>query len=129
MSAPPLSLTLLAGTFAVARLDAGDPMPRWAEGGELSSITRTGEELSIVCAAERVPIEVAAERDWRCLAVVGPLDFSEVGILADLTGVLAEAGVSLFALSTYDTDYLLVRDAALETAVRALHGRGHSVSR
>lgn len=128
MSMPTLSLTVLEGMFAVARLDAADPAPQWASGGELNSVTRTGSELSIVCPADRVPAGVVAERDWCCLAVAGPLDFSAVGILAALTGALADAGVSLFALSTYDTDYLLVRRASLETAVEALRGQGHSVS-
>ncbi len=128
MSARPLSLVVLEGTFAVARLDAAQPAPDWASGGALSSVTRTGSELSIVCSSDRVPTEVIAERDWRCLRVEGPLDFSLVGILAALTGALAEAGVSLFALSTYDTDYLLVREAALERAIEALRSAGHSVA-
>lgn len=128
LNEPSLSLTVLGGTFAVARLGATDPVPEWARQGELRSVTRTAGELSIVCEAARVPAGVEAERDWRCLAVAGPLDFSAVGILAALAGALAEAGVSIFALSTYDTDYLLVRAAALETAVEALRRRGHSVS-
>ncbi len=128
MDAPPLSLAVLEGSFAVARLDPTQPVPEWAGGGELCSVTRTDAELSIVCEAARVPAGVAAELDWRCLAVAGPLDFAAVGVLAALTGALAEVGVSLFALSTYDTDYLLVRAAALETAVEALRRRGYSVS-
>lgn len=127
MTAEPVDLTVLAGTFAVVRLDPREPIPEWAEGGGFVSITRTAEELSIVCAAERVPADAATERDWRCLAVAGPLDFSAVGILASLSTALAGAGVSLFAVSTYDTDYLLVRAAALETAIGALRRAGHTV--
>ena len=127
MSGRTLSLALLEGSFAVARLDPESPAPRWAEGSGLTSVTRTPEELSIVCAAECVPPGVRAERDWCCLKVAGPLDFSEVGILAELTAVLAETGISRFALSTYDTDYLLVRSVDLEGAVAALRGRGHLV--
>ena len=128
MSPRDLRLTLLPGSFAVARLDPASPVPEWAAAGELTSITRTAAELSIVCAQEGVPATVKAERDWRCLAVAGPLDFSEVGILAELTGALADSGVSLFALSTFDTDYLLVRAGDLETAVAVLRERGHSVA-
>lgn len=127
MSSKRLSLTLVPGLLAVARLGPRDPVPDWANGDGLVSITRTVDELSIVCEAERVPPGVLAERDWRCLAVAGPLDFSEIGILAALSEALAEARVSLFALSTYDTDYLLVRDATLAIAVEALRERGHEV--
>lgn len=101
------------------------------KGGEpinsVLSVTRTPSELSIVCAAGRVPAGVTAVRDWRALVVAGPLDFSEIGVLASLTGPLAGVGVSVFALSTYDTDYLLVREAALEEAVAALHEAGHAI--
>lgn len=128
MSRPVLSLRVLPGSFALVRLDPALPVPAWASGGALSSVTRTADELSIVCEAERAPAGVAAHSDWRCLAVAGPLDLSAVGILAALTDALAEVGVSLFAISTFDTDYLLVRSAALETAVDALRRRGHSVS-
>ncbi len=124
----PLSLSILASTFAVARLEPDAPLPEWASAGELCSITRTADELSIVCEASSVPADVRAERDWRGLVVAGPLDFSEVGILAALTGALATAGISLFALSTYDTDYLLVRAAHLDAAVDALRQAGHRVS-
>lgn len=124
----PLSLSILASTFAVARLAPDAPLPEWASAGELCSITRTADELSIVCEASSVPADVRAERDWRGLVVAGPLDFSEVGILAALTGALATAGISLFALSTYDTDYLLVRAAHLDAAVDALRQAGHRVS-
>ena len=127
MSGRSLSLELLDGSFAVARLDPGSPLPEWADGGAISSTTRTADELSVVCESERLPEGVRAERDWRCLKVAGPLDFSEVGILADLTAALAHAGISLFALSTYDTDYLLVRAGDLEGAVAALRERGHLV--
>ena len=129
MSGVTVSLAVLPETYAVARLAADAPEPEWARGGAFRSSTRTADELSIVCPASRVPAEVTAERDFRCLAVEGPLDFSAVGILASLTGALAEAGISLFALSTYDTDYLLVRAARLDAALAALAGAGHRVVR
>lgn len=127
---PRLDLALLPGTFAVCRLDPAAPVPGWAGGpGELASVTRTGAELSIVCPDARVPPAIRAERGWRCLRVAGPLDFSLVGVLAALAGALAGAGVSLFALSTFDTDHLLVREADLDRALRALEEAGHGVAR
>ena len=121
-------LTLLDGHFAVCRLDAGSDVPQWAFGGAFSSITRTDDELSIVCEEARLPSGLTAERGWRCLRVSGPLAFSEIGILSSLTGALAEAHVSVFAISTYDTDYLLVREADTDRAVNALRSAGHEVS-
>jgi hypothetical protein len=120
------TLFLLRGHFAVARLPPDEALPVWAA-GSVSSVTRTQEELSILCAVERVPPEIEAERGWRGLRVAGPLDFSEVGVLASLSGPLAEAGVSVLAVSTYDTDYLFVREDALTDALRALRQAGHRV--
>jgi hypothetical protein len=115
--------------LAVCRLDAGEPLPAWALSGAsaLVSITRTTAELSVVCTQEDVPDGVRAERNWRCLMVEGPLDFSLTGVLAALLAPLAEAGVSIFALSTFDTDCLLIRAAQLDTAIAALSAAGHVV--
>jgi hypothetical protein len=104
-------------------------LPDWALSSAFLSITRTSDELSVVCLQEAVPPEVRCEKGWRCLRVEGPLDFSEIGVLASLTSVLAAAGVSLFAISTFDTDYLLVGETDLERAVTALRGVGHRVER
>lgn len=125
---PRLSLALLDGIYAVARLAPSDPIPDWATESPFHSITRTAGELSIVSEAVSVPSEVRAERDWKCLEVAGPLDFSEIGIMAALTRALADAEVSVMALSTYDTDYLLVREAVLDRAIEALGSDGHSVA-
>jgi hypothetical protein len=121
-----LRLVLLSDNFAVCRLPAGSPIPAWAI-GELVSITRTAEELSIVCRADAVPDSVRRETDWRCLRVDGALDLSLVGVLAALAAPLAEAGVSVFAVSTFDTDYLLVKEANLARAIEALRMAGHSL--
>jgi hypothetical protein len=102
------TLARLAGTFAVARLPPAAPIPAWAA-GPLTSVTRTADELSIVCADAAVPVDVRAERDFAAVRVTGTVDFAVVGLLASLTRALADAGVSVFALSTFDTDYLLVR--------------------
>jgi hypothetical protein len=127
MSSHQLRLQLLAGRSAVCRLEPDSPLPDWAVGAGLSSITRTDDELSVVCAEENVPADVRAERGCRCLKVAGPFAFSEIGVLASLTEPLARAGVSLFAISTFDTDYLLVKQENLEKARAALSAAGHQV--
>ena len=125
----PHSLDLLADPLAVCRLAADAPVPPWAldGGGGFVSITRTADELSVVCACTAVPDGVTVSTPWRALRVAGPLDLGEVGVLAALGGTLAAAGVSVFPVATYDTDYLLVREGALSTAVAALRGAGHTV--
>lgn len=122
-----LTLSLLPDTLAVCRLAPDADVPAWAWAGEPASVTRTRDELSIVCRADAVPRDVRTEGGWRCLKVEGPLDFAWTGILAALTAPLAAAGVSLFAVSTYDTDYLLVKAENLDRAAEALRGAGHRV--
>lgn len=123
-----LTLTVLPETLAICRLDPGAAVPAWAlSAGGFVSITRTGDELSVVCPEASIPQDVIASRGWRCLRVAGPLDFSLVGVLAALASPLAAAGVSIFAISTYDTDYLLAREADLPGAVEALTAAGHAV--
>lgn len=124
---PSLHLTLLADVLAVCRLTADVPVPAWAWTGEPASVTRTRDELSVVCRADAVPDGVRCEPGWRCLKVVGPLDFALTGIMAALTAPLAAAGIALFAVSTYDTDYLMVKADTLDRAVDALRGAGHRV--
>ncbi len=123
-----LSLTVFKGTFAVCRLQKDSPIPGWANRGIFSSITRTPEELSIVCEQVNVPEGVQVERDWKCLQIAGPLLFSLVGILSTLLATLADAGISIFAISTFDTDYLLVKEKDLEAAVYTISQAGHAVS-
>ena len=122
-----LTLSLLPGHFAVCRLGPEEPLPAWAGAGPFLSITRTEHELSIVCAADQVPAGIQCERDFRCLAVHGPLDFAATGILASLATPLATAGISIFALSTFDTDYLLIRTTNLDRARAALTAAGHRI--
>jgi hypothetical protein len=122
-------LTLLAvdDTFAICRLGAGSPIPPWATAGPFFSITRTADELSVVCGQGAVPESAVCERGWRCLRVAGAVPFSAVGVLASLAAPLAEAGISVFAVSTFDTDYLLVKEDAWERAVDVLVQSGHAV--
>jgi hypothetical protein len=121
-----LDLVLLPGAFAVCRLPADAPLPAWGA-GVFVSVTRTPDELSVVCLADAAPDGVRCEKGWRRLRVAGELDFALVGVLASLMAPLAEAGVSVFVVSTFDTDYLLVKDADLARAVEALKAAGHTV--
>lgn len=122
-----LTLELLSGRLAVCRLSPESPTPAWAAGA-VTSLTRTPNELSIVCAEEAAPPGVKAERGFRCLAVLGPLDFALTGVVASISAPLASAGVSIFVLSTFDTDLLLIRETHLAQAVAVLRGAGHRIS-
>jgi hypothetical protein len=124
-----LTLDLVPGIYAVVRLPPDAETPAWASGAPFVSVTRTHSEVSIICEERTVPPELTAERGFRCLCVLGPLEFSEVGILASLATPLALAGVSIFAMSTYETDYLLVRSTDLELAITALSAKGHRIGR
>jgi hypothetical protein len=126
-----LEIRVLPGALAVARLEPGAALPAWARGDGaevLHAVVRTPHETSVVCADASVPPDVRAERGWRALEVAGPLDHELTGVLASIAVPLAGAGVAIFAIATYDTDYVLVRDERLADAVRALRDAGHRVS-
>jgi hypothetical protein len=120
-------LITLPGTFAVCRLAPGAAIPVWAQ-GEFVSISRSTDELSIVCEQANVPQHMNASRGWRCLRVSAKMDLSLVGVISALTKVLADNGICVFVVSTYDTDYFLVQEACLEKAVEALTRAGHAVT-
>jgi len=120
-----VTLDVLPGGYAICRMSADAALPWWTAGGTFASITRSSSELSIVCASDAVPAEVQAQRGYRGLAVRGPLGFSLVGVMATLAGVLAAASVSIFVVSTYDTDYLFVRETDFDRATAALRAAGH----
>jgi hypothetical protein len=121
-----LTLHLVPGIFAVCRLLPNAPVPEWAA-GVVVSVTRTSEELSVVCEEKYVPTGIQRQADFRCLKVAGPLAFEMTGVMAALAGPLADAGISLFPMATYDTDYLFVRSDEMKRAVAALRGVGHRV--
>lgn len=123
-----LSLKLLPQRLAVCQIAPESPFPNWAQSTRMLSLTRTPDELSIVCEEKFVPEEVSAERGWRALKVNGPLDFSLIGILAALATTLAAAEISIFALSTYNTDYLLLKEANLARAFKALESAGYTLT-
>jgi hypothetical protein len=122
-----LKLVLLPGLYAVCRLHKDASVPAWASPGEFLSITRTAEELSVVCSQNLVPDDVRCERGWRCLRVAGTMDFSMIGVVASLVTPLAEAGIGIFVVSTFDTDYLLVKEGEIERAMAALRAAGQKV--
>ncbi len=123
----PLLLTIQTLSLSVCRLDPSEPIPGWALPAAFLSVTRTADELSIVCPTGSVPAGVRSVGPWRALKVEGPLDFSLTGILAGLSAALSDAGVSIFAISTFDTDYILVREETLGAAIQALRGAGYRV--
>ena len=127
MASRPFELKLTPGIFAVCRLAPEQDVPGWAV-GEIVSVTRTPEELSIVCSQDAVPDHISRESDWRCLRVVGPLEFSMVGVIASLTGTLATANISVFVVSTFDADLVLVKETDLDAAIAALKAAGHDVA-
>ncbi len=121
-----MKLSILPGSFAICRLSPGNEVPAWVwENKTLLSVTYTEDELSVVCQSSLVPSYIRAEMGWIALKVQGPLDFSITGVLAALAGPLAPDGVSIFAISTFDTDYILVKERDILQAKRILEQKGH----
>src|SRR5687768_2774775 len=124
-----MNLALLDTRLAVCRLDAAGGVPAWfALEPPLAACVVRADELTLVAPEDAVPEDVRAERGWRALEVGGPMDLTMTGVMSALSGVLAEAGVALFAVSSFDTDVLLVRENQLERATDALRGAGHAVA-
>lgn len=115
-----LTMKLLKERYGVCRLDKTELIPEWSKNSDFFSITRTEDELSIVCSQDNIPNDIKCEKDWRMLKIQGPLDFSLIGILASISTVLAQKGISIFAISTYDTDYILVKNKDIDNAIEAL---------
>ncbi len=122
-----LNLTVLPATYAVCCLDHTARAPGWVLAGDFISLTRTPNELSIVVLQSSVPDDVTCERDWRILQVQGPLDFALTGVLASLAQPLADEGIPIFVVSTFNTDYILVKSHQLAQAVGVLRASGHNV--
>ena len=126
-----MKLKILDSTFSVMKFPPAETIPLWALNCDIFSITRTDEELSVVCSSECLPINEQikeVEDDWKCIKVEGVLDFSLTGILSSLANTLAENKISIFAISTFNTDYLLVKSHSIEKARVVLENEGHSFS-
>jgi hypothetical protein len=123
------TLSPLPNDFAIRKLAADARVPDWATQGNFSSITRTPDELSIIVEVNFIPRDLQQSREtWRVLKVHGPFDLSSIGVLASLVGPLAEASISVFTISTFDTDYLLIPSAAFQHALDALRQAGHVIN-
>lgn len=121
-----MKLSILDGTFSICRLPPEEPFPGWVNENYFWSMTKTDTELSVVCYEKSVPSSVKAERDWKVIKVQGPLDFSLTGILASIAEPLSKAKISIFAISTFETDYILVKAIDLDLTKKALIKSGFS---
>ena len=121
------SLKILPDRMAVCRFDPAAAIPDWIAEIGFYSIIRTEEELTIVCPETHIAPGISSEAGWRCFRVQGLLDFSEIGIIFSLTRPLAENGISVFVISTFNTDYLMVKDKDLAKAIDALTDDGHEI--
>jgi hypothetical protein len=115
----------LPGLYAIVRLACDAPVPDWATKGDFTSITRTSDELSIVCATGNLPADVQSSHRWICLKLEGPFPFSQTGILLSFIEPLSTNGIPIFAVATYDTDYVLIQEEFVGAALDLLHGAGH----
>jgi hypothetical protein len=122
-----LKFRSLPGTFAVCRLAPDAPIPALSATGPLISIARTAEELSIVCPTDQAPSNAKCESPWTCFKLEGPFPFSLTGVLASFLDPLAQRGVPIFAISTFDTDYVLVKEEHTGAALETLQAAGHEL--
>ncbi|MBU2514303.1 ACT domain-containing protein [bacterium] len=124
-----LTLSILPGVYSIHQVNPEEPLPTKIFKASFLSITKTDEEVSLVLPKETPFISKKADSNWSCLKVKGPLDFGLTGLLASLSTTLANAGISIFAISTYNTDYILVKKTNLEKAIRVLEDKGHEIIR
>jgi hypothetical protein len=121
-----IALERLGIRLAMCRLDPGNALPSWVDqSAEFTSVTRTKDELSVVCPIDSVPDGVPREGPWRAFRVKGPIVMTLIGVVAALANPLADAGISIFAISTFDTDYILVHEPDFDAAIGALTRAGH----
>lgn len=123
-----LKLTILPKVYSICRLDHNAALPHWLAREEFFSVTRTNEELSIVSEQHNnMNEDTICSRNWKILKIEGPLDLSLIGLIAEVSGIFKDAGIPIFTLSTYDTDYILVKQEDLKTGIRALESNGHEI--
>ncbi|RPH52944.1 MAG: ACT domain-containing protein [Desulfobacteraceae bacterium] len=122
-----LTLTLLKELLAVSRLSPEEGIPDWALKSPFLSVTRAGDELSLVTIAGIVPAGILSENGWRCIKIKGPLNFSETGILSLLIYPLAGSKIPVFVISTYETDYIMIKKENLSAVISIFSKEGHIV--
>jgi uncharacterized protein len=122
-----LTLKILDVTLAICQLEPGSEVEEWSDGTGIFCVMRTDDEVTIVCSEDLVPMGVKCSKDWKCIRLVGQYEFSEVGVLSQLALPLAGANVPIFAMSTFNTDYVLVREQDLKRASEALRTAGHEI--
>lgn len=127
MTVENLTLKLLDKTYAVCSLSKNKKIPSWAIEGDFLSITKTEDELSIVCEEKNVAEGIKYEGNWKILKIEGPLDFSLVGILAKISNLMAKNNISIFAISTYDTDYILIKLGNINKAIEVLKKDNYNI--
>ncbi|MPQ32218.1 ACT domain-containing protein [Clostridium estertheticum] len=127
MSEKILTMKLLNEKFSVCRLNKNEQIPEWVKNSSFYSISKTSDELSIVCSQDIIPSNIKCEKDWRILKVEGQLDFSLIGIISSISTILALKRISIFAVSTYDTDYILVKNKDIDNAILALSNERYEI--
>jgi uncharacterized protein len=122
-----LKFRQLPGTYAIVRLSPDAPVPDWSAKGEFTSITRTSDELSVVCHSENLPADVQPSHRWICLRLEGPFPFSLTGVLLSFIAPMSGNGIPIFAIATFDTDYVLIQEEWTGAAISALQAAGHEL--
>jgi hypothetical protein len=125
---PKLKFRKLAGTYAIVHLASSAAVPSWAMKGEFTSVTRTTDELSIICPTQNLPPDVTSSHRWISLKLEGPFPFSQTGVLLSFIEPLSTNHIPIFAISTYDTDYVLIQQEFLESSLKILTAGGHEIA-
>jgi hypothetical protein len=128
MSHRQLKLSLLKNKYAICSLPKDAPIPEWALAQSLASINRTDKELTIVCKQDIIPSQYQSDLNWRCFKIDGSFDLNQIGVISSISSPLADAGISIYVISTYDTDYFLIKDDNLEKTISTLSASGHSIT-
>ena len=124
-----LQLSLLKDKYGICTLPNTAPIPDWALTQSLASITRTEKELTIVCRLEILPSQYQSGLKWRCFKIDGSFDLNQIGVISSISSPLADAGISIYVISTYDTDYFLIQEQNLEKTISVLSHSGHYITK
>ena len=124
-----LQLSLLKDKYGICTLPNTAPIPDWALTQSLASITRTEKELTIVCRLEILPSQYQSDLNWRCFKIDGSFDLNQIGVISSISSPLADAGISIYVISTYDTDYFLIQEQNLEKTISVLSSSGHYITK